>query len=208
MFFLRLRPRRVLACTFLLGAAGLSACSTEPETPLGSGVDPEKPLSETTDNEHVDVCDAANEYSLERTTKDENCLYQAYGWLRRQDDRQAWSTEELRAECRGQLDLCISAESGQFVQNACWATADCTVRVGEFEECLIALSDSFDEGVAELASCGDLTHELLAEAEPLFLGPAFETEACAALPEECGWSFEPTDEGDEGVAGAGGAGDE
>lgn len=166
-------------------------------------MDPDKPLTEVTEEERLDVCEAADEYSLEQTTAEENCLYDVLsvplGYL---DELAELSTEELRQQCREQVEFCMEAKSGQFVLNACWGTEPCPAHVGDFEECLISLSDRLAEVVSELPSCDELTLDWLVDNEALLEPGALGTSACDQLTEECGWARLPEDEGAGGAAGA------
>lgn len=201
--------RLFVTCSLVLGL--LAACSSEPETPLGSGVDPDKSLSEVTDEERVDVCEAADAYSLEQATRADACLYQVLSdsrWAEvysTEEELADISTEELRTGCRNSVDHCVEVGLAHLVENQCWFTEACAVHVEEFEECLISVADELAETVAQLPSCEELTHEKVREAQrllpPPFLGlrggPA--CDVLAGL--SCGWLDE-----DEFVAAGGAAG--
>src|SRR5262245_43138863 len=108
------------------------ACGGDDDNGVDSGVDPAKPLDMLTDEEAVDLCEAA----LEATTDEDLKIIACYGFAI------ALTEEAPETDCEMEAQDCIAEPDDPGPEDPCAnATAaalpECAseVTVGEFEDC-------------------------------------------------------------------------
>lgn len=169
----------------LLGAGLLGACGPAAKpTPLNSGVNQDKIVSDLTPSEAEQLCRSGAATITSRMSDEELCRLSAattailyYGIY------------DVSTVCEDVLVSCRDSDFSEDLDDSCGSAAipDCYVRVSEVEACYSDSVSSMKKGVASVRSCGELA-VLVDDLGPegaLSVLMGDEPTSCRRLPAEC-----------------------
>lgn len=169
----------------LVGAGLLFACGPASKpTPLNSGVNQDKIVSDLTSAEAEQLCRSGAATITSRMSNDELCRLSAATTAILLSD-----TYDVLTVCEEVMLDCTGGDFGEDLDDDCGSVEApaCYVRVSEVETCYSDSVSAMKKGVASVGSCGELVvlvDDLGAEGA-LSVVMGAEPTSCKRLPTEC-----------------------
>lgn len=148
-----------------------------------SSVSESKSLSDLSESERTTVCeDFESWWSSTAPSTSEACTYSAHVSVKAQEPG---SDDEAQEMCSNSKSTCEEQSSDGTDMSSCdeAEATDCSVTVGEFEECIQDYFGGYAEAVRELPACSDVSTSWYADWDSSSVWS--QAESCAAIREEC-----------------------
>lgn len=172
--------KRILQAATLVFALASFACGE-----FSSGLSGGKKLSELSDDEKTQFCEAAHEFTTSESYASIHCLYLAYNIGNMSEDMKKGSGERV---CNNTYDECLKTQPklSEVGEHSCQSNWNCSATVREAEQCVNDSFDTFKKHVEGLSCKPDSWKTWQKKQLELVQQESDADNACTAVQKSCG----------------------